>query len=55
MPQQTILLPKELPITTEELEDFLRNEVKAEIIHPLRADPVARKNGKIIAIWLMEW
>jgi len=52
MSQETILLPRTLPITSEELENYLRDVEKAEIIQPVRADPVARKNGKIIAIWL---
>jgi len=51
---ELIQLPRELPMTSEELENYLRDVEKAEIIQPLRADPVAKKNGEIIAIWFTE-
>jgi len=50
--QETILLPKELPMTSEELDSFLQEVIKAEIIRPLKVDPIARKNGEILAIWV---
>jgi len=52
MSQKAILLPKELPITSEELGSFLQDIVKAEIIRPLKVDPIARRNGEILAIWV---
>jgi len=52
MSQETILLPRTLPITSEELENYLRDIEKAEIITPLESDPVAMKNGQILAIWV---
>jgi len=49
--QVQVQLPAVLPITAEELENFLRDVEGAEIVHPVRIDPVAIKNGEIIAFW----
>jgi len=52
MSQKLIVLPKELPITSAELEEYLENIEKAEIIKPLRNDPIARKDSNILGIWV---
>jgi len=50
---QTIQIqrPTELPITAEELENFLRDVQGATIKHPVKQDPVAIKDGKVLAFW----
>jgi len=41
-----------LPISKEELEEWMKNSAGADIIHPAELDPVAVKNGEIIGFWV---
>lgn len=48
---ELIQLPKELPLEARELEEIFAR-AGAEIIQPLRMDPVAVKDGKVLAFWV---
>jgi len=43
--------PTVLPITSKELEDFLRDIEGAEIVRPIQTDPIAVKDDEVVGFW----